>query len=85
MGIEITEESLNYWIEFFEQKVWENLTEPVYVTGEYPQIFIYGEETLQNSLEIQIKPFEELGYKGKKFVFNIDINLLRTITMNFYH
>lgn len=74
MGIEITEDSLNYWIEYFEQNAWKNLSKSVYVTGEHPQIFIYGEETLQNFLEIQITPYEELGCKGEKVVFTIDIN-----------
>lgn len=74
MGIEITEESLNYWIEYFEQSAWKNLTEPVYVTGEHPQIFIYGEENLQNYLEIHITPYEEIGCKGEKVILSIDLN-----------
>lgn len=74
MGIEITEESLNCWIEYFEQSAWKNLTEPVYVTGEHPQIFIYGEENLQNYLEIHITPYEEIGCKGEKVILSIDLN-----------
>ncbi|MCX8034430.1 MAG: 4-alpha-glucanotransferase [Thermodesulfovibrio sp.] len=74
MGIEITEESLIHWIEYFEQYQWKNLTEPVYVTGKPYQIFIYSEKNTNNSLEIEILPYEEIGYVGQKIHLTIDLS-----------
>ncbi len=73
MGIELTEQSLRYWIEYFKNSYWKKVVEPVYVTGENTQIFLYGKENLQRYAEIEIVPLEEIGFESEKFYFPIKI------------
>lgn len=71
MGFSIDEESLSYWIEYFENYPWKNFLEPVYVTDSYSSvIYIYLKNKDKKEISIEISPFTELGQEGKKLVFS---------------
>lgn len=74
MGIEISENSLNQWIEYFEYSRYENFVEPVYVTENPPKLNIYNEKYKLTSIGIEILPFEELGTKGDKITLEVAID-----------
>lgn len=69
MGFSIEEESLNYWINHFNCYPWKSFLEPVYVVEQGCPIWIYLKN--EQTVLVEISPFEELVEKGLSFSFKV--------------
>lgn len=74
MGIEIYEESLEYWIDYLENGNWKNLVDPVYVISNSIEISICLKDISKKKIEIEIIPLREIGFDGQaaKFEFSLE-------------
>lgn len=79
IGFDI-DESLSYWIEYFETYPWKKFLEPVYVVEKLsPIFFVYQKQGVNCRFEVEISPFEELGIKAEKLKLFFSLDKLRVV------
>ncbi|MCS7214860.1 MAG: 4-alpha-glucanotransferase [Thermodesulfovibrio sp.] len=75
MGINPEQESLIYWIDYFENKSWKSFLEPVYVIKQGGSIEIYARENLKNC-HIELSPLKDLGNQCESLILSIAFDTL---------
>lgn len=81
MGIELSEESLLYWVDYFQNYNERNPVQPVYVLSNPLVIKIPNRGTERVNLFLEISPFEELHTTGERILLEFTLDLSSDLTL----
>lgn len=81
IGIDLKENSLREWLDYFEKSESSNTAKPVYVVTYPIDLSFLPSLGKTNRLSIEISPFEQLGTSGESFSLQLESDQISKISL----